>query len=99
MILLLPPGSIIVMDNALVHYNLGIERVLEARQIKIEWLPPYSLDFNPIEQTFNTLKQWVKRHIDEAQHCEDFGEFMRVAVVQAVGDDARKYFKESGYGD
>jgi len=32
---------------------------------KLVYLPPYSPDFNPIEQAFHTIKAWLRRH--EAQ--------------------------------
>ncbi|KAG6805064.1 hypothetical protein H0H92_000910, partial [Tricholoma furcatifolium] len=32
---------------------------------KLVYLPPYSPDFNPIEQMFHTIKAWLRRH--EAQ--------------------------------
>ena len=52
----LRPGQIIVMDNASIHHNLGLEEALVAYGVRIEYLPPYSPDFNPIEMTFHTLK-------------------------------------------
>jgi transposase len=44
------------MDNASIHWNLGIEDWLSQYGVSIEYLPPYSSDFNPIETTFSTLK-------------------------------------------
>jgi transposase len=35
--------------------------------MKIEFLPPYSPDFNPIELCFSGLKAWLKRHRQEAE--------------------------------
>ncbi len=33
---------------------------------KLIHLPPYSPDFNPIEQSFHSLKAWLRRHENEA---------------------------------
>ena len=33
---------------------------------KLNYLPPYSPDFNPIEQTFHSIKAWLRRHEAEA---------------------------------
>lgn len=33
------------------------------------YLPPYSPDFNPIEQAFHSLKAWLRRH--EAEVIDD----------------------------
>jgi hypothetical protein len=37
----------------------------EARNILLLYLPPYSPDYNPIEQNFHWLKQWLRQHQDE----------------------------------
>ena len=29
---------------------------------KLVYLPPYSPDFNPIEQVFHSVKSWLRRH-------------------------------------
>jgi transposase len=52
----LRPGQIVVMDNATIYYSPEISRMLYKAGIELEYLPPYSLDLNPIEQSFNTLK-------------------------------------------
>jgi hypothetical protein len=33
---------------------------------KLIYLPPYSPDFNPIEQAFHSVKAWLRRHEAEA---------------------------------
>ena len=30
--------------------------------VELIYLPPYSPDYNPIEQSFATLKQWMQRN-------------------------------------
>jgi transposase len=35
--------------------------------MKIEFLPPYSPDFNPIELCFSALKGWLKRYREKAE--------------------------------
>lgn len=34
--------------------------------MRIEFLPPYSPDMNPIELCFSGMKAWMKRHSTEA---------------------------------
>lgn len=59
-------GSIIVIDNASIHHSQTIKELVHDVGHQIEYLPPYSLDFNPIEESFLTLKAWVKRHFELA---------------------------------
>jgi len=48
--------SVIVMDNAPFHPKAKIKALLEDQGHKILWLPKYSPDLNPIEQTFAAMK-------------------------------------------
>ena len=34
----------------------------EAAGVRLEYLPPYSPDFNPIEEAFAEMKAWMKRN-------------------------------------
>lgn len=49
--------SVIVMDNAPFHSKPQIRNILEKYGHTALFLPPYSPDFNPIEQTFATIKK------------------------------------------
>ena len=85
------------MDNASYHHDLSLDEVLERRGLTIEYLPPYLLDFNPIETTFSVLKAWVKRNIGQLKGFADFGDFMKAAIASSVDSGARQYFLDSGY--
>jgi len=37
---------------------------VEALGRRYEYLPPYSPDFNPIEEAFKDLKAWIRRHYE-----------------------------------
>lgn len=58
----LRPGDIVVMDNLPVHKAAGIRDVIEARDANLLYLPPYSPDFNPIENAFAKLKARICKH-------------------------------------
>ena len=49
--------SIIIMDNAPVHNKKTMRETLEKYGHAMLPLPPYSPDFNPIEQTFGIIKR------------------------------------------
>lgn len=92
----LVPGMILVMDNASIHRSYEVAAMCAEADITVEYLPPYSPDFNPIEQTFNVLKAWIRRHIDEARGYEDFGWFLVHAVKHSISD-AQAHFVKAGY--
>lgn len=54
---LLQNPSIVIMDNAPFHKKKEIAAILEKYGHAFLPLPPYSPDFNPIEQTFGVLKR------------------------------------------
>lgn len=49
--------SLIIMDNAPFHRKKNLHEIAAKYGHKILFLPPYSPDFNPIEQTFAILKK------------------------------------------
>src|SRR6202020_2335103 len=56
----LKPGDIVVLDNLSAHKVPGIREAIEAASAKLLYLPPYSPDFNPIEQLFAKLKALLR---------------------------------------
>ena len=50
------PGSIVVCDNLPAHKVAGIRQCVEDAGKGLLYLPPYSPDFNPIEQVFAMVK-------------------------------------------
>ena len=57
----LEPGSIVVVDNLPAHKVASIRQCLEDAGMGLLYLPPYSPDFNPIEQVFAKLKALLRR--------------------------------------
>jgi hypothetical protein len=49
-------GDVVVLDNLAVHKRPEIRTAIEAAGAQLRLLPPYSADFNPIEQAFAKLK-------------------------------------------
>lgn len=56
---LLPPGSVLVMDNASIHKGEEVERLVAQAGCHLLYLPPYSPDYNPIEPVWSWLKHQV----------------------------------------
>lgn len=53
----LPPYATVVMDNAAFHKTKATRQILEDAGFELVYLPPYSPDFNPIEQDFAIMKR------------------------------------------
>ncbi len=56
----LKPGDIVVMDNLGSHKAKAIGEAIRAAGARLWFLPPYSPDLNPIEQTFAKIKHWMR---------------------------------------
>ena len=57
----LKPGDIVVMDNLSSHKGPQVKAMIEAVGASLLYLPPYSPDFNPIENAFAKLKALLRK--------------------------------------
>lgn len=60
--------------------------MVEAKGCKIEYLPPYSPDFNPIEYSFSVLKKIVKNKFqtDGYESPKQFAQLVLNAAMTAI---------------
>ncbi len=57
----LAPGDVIIMDNLSSHKRPSVRDAIEAAGATLLYLPPYSPDFNPIENAFAKLKALLRK--------------------------------------
>ena len=57
----LRPGDVVVMDNLPAHKGSAVREAIEAAGASLLHLPPYSPDFNPIENAFARLKALLRK--------------------------------------
>jgi len=91
----LRPGDIVVMDNLGSHKGAGVRDAIEAAGARLFYLPPYSPDFNPIENAFAKLKALLRgaaeRSVDALWHR--IGEF----IERFTPSECANYFAAAGY--
>lgn len=77
------------------HKSAALRRILRAAGARLWYLPPYSPDLNPIEQTFAKIKHWMrtaqKRSIDAISR--HLGELIQ--TIQP--DECKNYFANAGH--
>ena len=91
----LKPGDIVIMDNLASHKRPGTRGLIEAAGATLLFLPPYSPDFNPIENAFAKLKALLRK---AAERTVD-------ALWSAIGriidlfppTECENYFTAAGY--
>jgi transposase len=86
------------MDNASIHRSPEIVQLCSEAGIQIEYLPPYSPDFNPIERSFKVLKSWIKRYGQQQEEWQDFRFFLELAVLNSCYDiNCTTWYRKCGY--
>jgi transposase len=56
----LRPGDVVILDNLATHKIQGVREVIDAVGARLQYLPPYSPDFNPIEPMWSKIKQILR---------------------------------------
>ena len=91
----LRPGDIVVMDNLGVHKVQGVKELIRKTGAQLRYLPPYSPDFNPIEQCFSKIKAFLRKA--EARTKEGLDHALTQAFQSITQKDARGWFNHAGY--
>lgn len=92
----LRPGDIVVMDNLGSHKVAGVCEAIEAAGAQVRYLPPYSPDFNPIEQVFAKMKALLRRAA--ARTRDTLWAAFGTLLDQFSADECLRYIRHSGYG-
>jgi transposase len=89
-------GQIVVVDNLGAHKGERVRELLEERGCRLLYLPPYSPDFNPIEEeAFSKIKGALRKA--GARTREALIEALGVAISAVTARDARGFFEHGGY--
>ena len=56
------PHSVVVMNNASIHHVNEVLEMIQGVGAMVIFLPPYSPDYNPIEEAFSKVKTLVKQY-------------------------------------
>ncbi len=98
------PNSVLICDNASLHHFDGLCEMVEAQGCRLRYLPPYSPDFNPIEEGFSSMKAWIRSNHEFvlAEMGGDIGcdpyRMLWDAVFQSMtSDKIAGWYKDCGY--
>ena len=89
--------SVLVLDNARIHHNMDLIEYIESFGGRVEFLPLYSLDFNPIESGFSVIKSFLQKYRDFVNSCSDPKYPLLIACTQITSCMAAKFFEDSIY--
>jgi transposase/uncharacterized protein YnzC (UPF0291/DUF896 family) len=88
-------GDIVVMDNLSAHTGQTIRQLIEARGARLQFLPPYSSDFNPIELCWSKIKTALRAA--KARTFEALVEALTKALRSISLTDIQDWFAHCGY--
>ena len=88
-------GQIVVLDTLGAHKSERARKLIEGRGCQLLFLPPYSPDFNPIEEAFSKIKGALRKA--QARTREALIEALGVAISAVTARDARGFFEHGGY--
>ena len=91
----LPTGSIVVMDNLSSHKSHNVGVLLREAGAELIYLPPYSPDFNPIEQMWSKVKGHLRSA--KARTQEDLYQAIGTALSLITPNDTRGFFSDASY--
>ena len=87
-------GDIVVMDNLSSHKLARVNSAIEAAGAELRYLPPYSPDFNPIEQVFAKLKTLLRT--TQARTLETLWSAIGSLLDRFAPDECARYIRHCG---
>lgn len=91
----LKAGDVVILDNLRPHKAEGVKESIEQAGATLLYLPPYSPDYNPIENMWSK----VKRHLRSAaaRTFEGLQQAVWSALDQVTPQDCLGFFRGCGY--
>jgi len=90
-------GDIVVLDNLSAHKDKIALQLIEEVGAEVWFLPPYSPDFNPIEEMWSKVKAFLRKA--KARTQETLVQAIADAPATITQDDCVAWFKHCGYLD
>jgi transposase len=91
----LRPGDLVILDNLSSHKGPRVAELIRTVHASVLYLPPYSPDFNPIENAFSKIKQALRslglRIMDALWNT------MQSVLDRITPSDAAGFFRHCGY--
>ena len=88
-------GDIVVMDNLSSHKGPRVRALIEAACAHLLFLPPYSPDFNPIENAFAKLKAMLRKAAERT--VDALWAAIGRIVETFIPSECANYFVAAGY--
>lgn len=91
----LRPGDVVIMDNLGSHKGVAVRQAIEAAGSELRFLPPYSPDFNPIENAFAKLKALLRKVAARTQ--DTLWDAVAISIDAFQPAECKNFFTAAGY--
>jgi len=91
----LQPQHHVIMDNVSFHKSSEIIKSIESTGAKVIYTPPYSPEYNPIEEMWSKVKAVLKGI--GARTINNFGKAIKDALNSITKKDLIGWFRHAGY--
>jgi transposase len=91
----LKPGDVVIMDNLGSHRGAGVRTAIEAAGASLLYLPPYSPEFDPIENAFAKLKASLRKAAE--RRVEGLWNTIGCIIDTFTPAECANYFAAAGY--
>ncbi len=91
----LGPGDVVILDNLSSHKGARGRALIEAAGASLLYLPPYSPDFNPIENAFAKLKALLRKAAERT--AEGLWTTIGRLIDAFTPTECANYFAAAGY--
>ena len=88
-------GDVVILDDLPAHKITSVREAVEATGAKLLVLPPYSPDFNPIENAFSKLKALLRKAA--ARTVDELWAAVASAIDTFTPAESTNYFAAAGY--
>jgi transposase len=91
----LQAGDMLIMDNLPAHKSVRVTQAVENSGCTLVYLPPYSPDFNPIENMWSKVKAILRTAA--ARTIDTVVDAVATALDAITLEDCDGYFRHCGY--
>ena len=88
-------GDVVILDNLAMHRQPEVRAAIEGAGAHLRFLPPYSPDFNPIEQAFAKLKAFLRAA--RPRTFDHVNALVAAALALFTPAECRNYIRHCGY--
>ena len=91
----LQPGQVVLLDNAAIHKSPRVQKAVADAGARLEFLPAYSPDFNPLEECWSKVKTGLRAVA--ARTRQKLLQGLRRILPTITQEDTRGWFQHAGY--